>query len=574
MGLSAEQAKRNTSLEPGNPAEPTGDILPLRGEAGIASTLRVVLPLLLAVFLLLRLWNFTHDVPPAAPLLGFPGHHSIYSWDGDVFSDEGFYANDAINWMQEGTFHVELEYNQFVNLPLMQFIKAGLFSILGVSLFAARLGSLLGAIGLVVAVYFLVRRYEDHWTSLLAAFLVAINHYVFAYSRYAVDEVPVAFWVTLTFALAVRVRGDHWWKFAILTALAFACALLTKTNAIFATPLVGAMVIIQELDIKRVLLKFALCSVVFLSAMGLWYVALVVPHMDDFRYFFTLNVGISSSDDIVQIWRVFERQVELLLMVDAIVPMVVIVMTPPLMILDPRYRRNPLVYLSFLWFLLYMLMYAYYGRFYPRFFPMTVPPLAIWTAASMRAALDIRGILRWLTYALVVVVACSALWQMHRDLSILAYGKNSYNEMAADILRRVEADPSGNRVIMGHTAPGVALRTSLTPRHDRYSPHNLGKRLEAFRPGWAISEGEFGILANDSYYAQRDWFERYYHIELVASYDILDNFRGHKMHLYKLIPREEPVIAPPIIRAQDLGIESVSEQRRRASAAATGEVAE
>jgi hypothetical protein len=46
------------------------------------------------------------------------------------------------------------------------------------------------------------------------------------------------------------------------------------------------------------------------------------------------------------------------------------------------------------------------------------------------------------------------------------------------------------------------------------------------------------------------------------------------MHLYKLTPREEPLIAPPVVRAQDLGIESVSEQRRRASAPAAGEVTE
>jgi hypothetical protein len=163
---------------------------------------------------------------------------------------------------------------------------------------------------------------------------------------------------------------------------------------------------------------------------------------------------------------------------------------------------------------------------------------------------------------------------MHRNVSILAYGKNTYNEMAADILRRIEADPSGNRMVIGHTSGNLALRTNLIPRHDRYSRHNLGERLETFKPGWSISEAEYGILVNEGYCAHRDWYERHCHIELVASYDILDNFRGHKMHLYKLTPREEPLIAPPVTRAQELGIESVSEQRRRASANPTGEATE
>src|SRR5690606_36897492 len=175
-----------------------------------------------------------------------------------------------------------------------------------------------------------------------------------------------------------RVRGDKWMLFAILTAVVYACALLTKTNAIFATPLIGAMVIIQELEWKKVLLKFAVCSAVFLSIMATWYVWLVVPHLEEYRYFFTLNVGITSSDDIRHIWEVFKDQIDLVLLVDPMVNFTLLFATPLLMVLSARYRVHPLMYLSILWTLLYMSMYAYYGRFYPRFFSMTVPPMALW----------------------------------------------------------------------------------------------------------------------------------------------------------------------------------------------------
>src|SRR5690606_24308657 len=136
---------------------------------------------------------------------------------------------------------------------------------------------------------------------------------------------------------------------------------------------------------------------------------------------------------------------------------------------------------------LYLVMYAYYGRFYPRFLMMTVPPLAVWAAVSLRHMLDMRGPFRLVAYVFVIVLGMSVVWQGHRVASVLAYDSNAHNEMAADILRIVEADPSGNRVIMGHCAPSLALRNGLTPRHDRYSPHPLAERFEAFEPGWVLA---------------------------------------------------------------------------------------
>jgi hypothetical protein len=552
MGLRAKQAKRNIFLDPGEAAEPTGDILPLATEKSIAGALRVAIPLLLVVFTLLRFWNFTYDVPPSAPLLGFPTIKTDYAWDAAVYSDEGFYAVNAISFVQSGRFHNPLEYSQFINLPLMQFIKGMIFSVFGISLFAARMVSILSAVGLVVAMYFVVRRYEDPTTSLLAAFVVSINHFIFVFSRYAIDEVPVTFLVTLTFAFAVRVRGERWWLYAFLTAVTFACALLTKSNAVFATPLIGAMVIIQEVDVKKILLKFILCSAVFFAIMVPWYVTLVIPNKDTFEYFFSINVGLTGSGEAEQMWRVFESQAGLFRLVDVIMSYSILVMTPLLFLLSPRYRRHPLIYVALLWYLLYMMTYAYYGRFYPRFFAMTVPPLALWVAITMREALELRGRLRLVTYAFVALVACSSLWQVHRVVSVLAYGKNTWNEMAAEFERIIHADPSGNRVVMGHSAITLGLRADIIPRHSHFGVASMPERLEAFKPGWFLCDGEMRSVPMHRESEFCEWFELYYDLDLVAIHDILDNFRGHGVYLYKLTPKENVEFPPPVVRSQFL----------------------
>jgi hypothetical protein len=144
----------------------------------------------------------------------------------------------------------------------------------------------------------------------------------------------------------------------------------------------------------------------------------------------------------------------------------------------------------------------------------------------------------------------SSLWQAHRVVSVLAYGKNTWNEMSAEFERIIHADPSGNRVVMGHTAGTFALRADIIPRNDRYGFSPLKDRFASFQPGWIISEGDMRQYALDGFTTHVEWFELYYDVKLVAHHSILDNFRGHAMFLYKLTPKKDVVIPPSPVRAQ------------------------
>jgi hypothetical protein len=573
MPMGETEVKCFGPREPNEGPRARGDWFPEHVERRIGQTLFVVVLILSAILGVGRVINLTHDIPAHAPLLGYPGKYLVYSWDGDVYGDEGFYNHDAMTWFQDGVFYLEKDYNQFINLPVMQFIKAGFFLIFGMNLVAARLVTVVSMIVMAVATYFLVRRYEDWRTSLLAVFLLLTNHYLFVFTRYAIDEIPVAMWVTLAMAFAVRVRGPKWWVYAILTSVTFSFALLTKYNSVFATPLVGLLVIIQELDWKKIGLKFLLCSAIFFAIMGTWYVALVRPHMEEFQYFFSLNLNIAASAHPVIWWHRFRDFMESMPTLDRWLVQSSVLVTPLLLFLSRRYRLSPLTYLSIAWVVLYMVMYSYYGRFFPRFWVMTVPPVAVWGAVSMRYLLDMRGPFRLGAYLFVVVIALSTGWQGHRIASAMAADSDSHNEMARDILRIVEADPSGNRVIMGHGAGALALRNGLKPRHDRYGMTPLRERLEEFKPGWVLADALFRISPNDAYSGHVEWYELLFDMELMASYDVYENFRGDKTHLYKLTPRENVVLPEQIVRAQLLGIESVSEKRRREAGGESSEAA-
>jgi hypothetical protein len=500
--------------------------------------LRTGVVLGIVLFGLLRLFNLTTDFPPDL------------SWDGDAYTDEGLYAHNAITRVREGSFYLPLDYNQFVALPFMPFVRAAVFSVFGVNLLTARLVSVMFALGLGLAVYWLVRRFESHWTAMIAVFVLALNHIVFAFSRLALDDVPETFLVTVSLACAVHVRGERWHVFAILTSLAFAAAVMTKTTAVFAVPLVAAAVILQELDSRRIWHKFLVCSATFLGVVGMWYVFIIMPHPVDFRYFFTLNLELARADSLWRWANKFVSHVRVCLNVEPALPAGLILMTPFLLFLSKQFRRHPLFHLGACWVFLYLALFAYYGRIYPRFFVMLVPPLAIVTAVALRTAFELRGFRRVPGYFMALAFLLSSIWQAHHTLHLFNYRVDSFNEMAADIERRIEADPDGNRVIIGHTAGGIALRTNLIARNDRYSPYPMPERLKSYNPGWAISEGEFRVFPLDPYYRHAEYFDLHCDIELVASYDTLDNFRGHKMHLYKLTPRENAEHPTPFERAK------------------------
>jgi len=62
-----------------------------------------------------------------------------YSRDGVLYSDEGWYANNAISWYLTGDWHREGELNFAVNLPVLQWLHTISFAIFGVSIIGARM---------------------------------------------------------------------------------------------------------------------------------------------------------------------------------------------------------------------------------------------------------------------------------------------------------------------------------------------------------------------------------------------------------------------------------------------------
>lgn len=494
--------------------------------------LRRIAPILFAVILVLfplvSLYKITWDIP-----------HEI-GIDGALYTDEGFYSGDAVTWYLEGKMYIGKEFNQFITIPFLQWVQVLAFATIGFGLLTIRLLNLLFFLGLLAAAYFLFRRFVGHRWALGGVALICLNHVMFIMARYALAEVPMAFFVTASLACTVHARGRHAYLLAACAALLFTCGVLTKTNAIVLAPLVAVMMIFAELDWRRIAVKFVLCSAVFLGIMGAYYVLMVRPLMTEFLYFFTLNVGGASPVDLPRIAQYLPDIVgRLYSHGDPVLILFLPVVAVAYLLFAGRMRGNPLFWLMVAWVGLYLYFYSYYGRIYPRFFTLAAPAFAGIVIVALKAFWEQRDRRFYLFHGLLLLVAVSTAINVWRTGGYLVNMSDSYNEMARDVRAIMDADPDSNNVMMGHNSGAMALRIGVIPRHDRYSATPIKERIEAFRPTYHITENVSRLNPLENYFMQKEWLEYYYETELVKRYNIINNYRGYPMVLYKLVPREE-----------------------------------
>src|SRR5262245_20186770 len=133
---------------------------------------RVVL-LLVAISLGVRFVDRSADFPPDR------------NWSRDIFTDEGWYNRAAAAHIRTAPWYVPGDMNTSINHPISPLIQRGVFAVFGMSLSTARLTICAAFTLTVVLVFVIARRFGDTLAAALAALLLAVNFFVFAYSRVA-----------------------------------------------------------------------------------------------------------------------------------------------------------------------------------------------------------------------------------------------------------------------------------------------------------------------------------------------------------------------------------------------------
>jgi uncharacterized protein (TIGR03663 family) len=139
---------------------------------------------LLAVALILRLWALG-DRPP---------HH-----------DEAIHCDFAYTLLTQGTYRYDPVYHG----PLIYYVMAPLFALLGTTTLVGRLYPTIAGVALV-GLPLILRRRLGAGAAWWSGVLLAISPIMLYYSRFAREDVPVALYTALALALFLLVRRKGW----------------------------------------------------------------------------------------------------------------------------------------------------------------------------------------------------------------------------------------------------------------------------------------------------------------------------------------------------------------------------
>jgi hypothetical protein len=192
--------------------------------------------------------------------------------------DEAVYGQEAINMDLSGHWLTPTYMGRYAlnKPPLQQWLAGASVRIFGISVWALRLPSLLAAAGTTALVFWIAWRIHSLVAALFAALLLVSSHLFYVFSRLAMTDMLLAFFIALALATLLLDPRLERAPSLLIFAAATGGAILTKAAA-------GAIPVIA-LALLRPRLSRALAAVALAAAIALpWHLYQLAVHP---RWFF------------------------------------------------------------------------------------------------------------------------------------------------------------------------------------------------------------------------------------------------------------------------------------------------
>ena len=313
--------------------------------------------------------------------------------DWSKYTDEGWYGDAAIRHFQLGHWYVPGDFNPAAALPVWPLLEGILFRFTGVSLVAARALTVTLFGGILVAVYFLLRRWSTRpntaFAPEVAVLLLAVSPFCFVFTRLAILE-PLLVLITLLLLLVAGnmtagPEADGWFpafkaeiqlNFGRILALGALLPLLvlTKTTGLFLIPsvmflLFAALGYRTGPSLRVGLTAAALACALWLS---FFYILVRPRYLLDYRYLFSANgyTGITPESA----GRVITNTIKDGAWIGRSVYYVALGCTALSAFLIRRWQQHPLIPALLLWAAGYSAFLAYHDNLQPRYYLVIAIP--------------------------------------------------------------------------------------------------------------------------------------------------------------------------------------------------------
>src|SRR3989344_349639 len=236
----------------------------------------------------------------------------LYFWNltgGDLLSDNALNSFMALGWLDYlgGGQTTPIQWfgaiPWWANLsfhglpPLVLAVQHFFFSLLGPTVFAAKLPFVLAGFALIFVIYFIFKQFKSEENALLAAALIAVSSFGIWASRAGYLEGIEVLFIALCFLFFLEYLKSGAQKHLLWWGIFAGLALLSKYTALFLLPAAGAYLLLWRRDAfkKRAFWLALLCLLAVLSPL-IVYNAYVYQTRGHFDAALSSMIGMHSED--------------------------------------------------------------------------------------------------------------------------------------------------------------------------------------------------------------------------------------------------------------------------------------
>ncbi len=479
----------------------------------------MILLSIIAVSIIGRFVNLNADFPKSM------------DWSGDLYTDEGGYARNAIAFILTGKWYVAGDFNSLVNCPVLPLVQIAVFKVFGMSFVSARAINASSSVLLILVVFLFMKKHKGFRTALLCTLILSTNFFFFSFNRLALLETPAVFFAFLSVYLISDRNKEFSITYTILAGLSATLCVLIKYSGVFVLPVLIYIIFSKETNLKNKIYQSLIGIMTFIASMVIYLIVLVRPYYNDFDYFNSGQLSSNLKCSMYQYLCFFKEAIKQMSCIESSVfrrPNLILIsmIFLALLLLIKHFREDFVFVSSLIWILGYAIELSIHNYFPPRYYIILIVPYVliigcIWSYIFEFKSKKIIGLI----CAMIIVLIST-----HNFIKIIKYTlepKFTYYNMSLDIAKIINADNSPNKTIMGQEANTVAIQSNTFAVNNKWGTYNLEKRIKVYNPGYYLSVPGLKMETNT--------LSKYYKIELIKKYDVFDNYyTGEPVCLYKL----------------------------------------
>lgn len=472
--------------------------------------------LVAAGFALLRLIDLRADMP------------SDITWSQTFYTDEGIYARNAAMLVSTGNWYVETDYNTAINYPIYFVLQVIFFKLFGVNLEAARLLSVVSTLATIGTIWWMVYRFVGSRAAAITVLLISTNFFFFVHSRYGQADMPMTLFIVLSLAclLLKRAKWEIW--LTAVSGLLMVFAILTKTTAIFAVPILLFLIWQQYTTRRSRVTHSAILVGIIGFGLALHRLLLVKPYFLDYRRVSAIllsRINNTFNEIAYSFWTAIKGGV----CIGSVLYISALIVGVLLFISFSSIRQNIIFRIALLWHVFSWLILSVSSYQPSRYFSHLVIPVAIILGIGIDHLLQTERI-RILGYVMLGLVLFSSLEGVFKITQYLSSAEHSLYQTANDVRRQIESEGTESPLLVGHIAGNISLANDLLSVGAHFAQENEDFRLEKHRPTHFV---ELGPVSKK---AEQLFAEAGYTLEFLKKYDVLNNYsRGKQVYFYRLI---------------------------------------